>query len=86
MTTKGGKPSGGDATVRVKENEGGEKKGESSWKVTSVHRVALLCPRVANKHTFESMRGKFREEKRVILDKSNTSKNSRRKGEEGRGG
>ena len=49
------------------------------WKV---HPVALLCPRVANKHAFESTRGKFRWGRRVILDKSNTSKNSR-KGEEG---
>ena len=29
MTTKGGKPGGGDATVGVREGE-----GESSWKVT----------------------------------------------------
>ena len=35
MTTKGGKPGGGDAAVGVGEGEGGEKKGESSWKVTS---------------------------------------------------
>ena len=34
MTTKGGKPSGGDASTRFRESEGGEKKGESSWKVT----------------------------------------------------
>ena len=34
MTTKGGKPSRGDAVVGVGESEGGEKKGESSWKVT----------------------------------------------------
>ena len=51
--------------------------------VRKVHPVALLCPRVANKYTFESMRGEFREGRRVILDKSNTSINSRRKGEEG---
>ena len=50
--------------------------------VRKVHLVALLCPRVANKHAFESTRGEFREGRRVILDKSNTSKNSRRKGEE----
>ena len=54
--------------------------------VGKVHPVALLGPRVANKHAFESTRGEFREGRRVILDKSNTSKNSRRKGEEGRGG
>ena len=35
MTTKGGKPGGGDASSGVGESEGGEKKGESSWKVTS---------------------------------------------------
>ena len=29
MTTKGGKPRGGDAAVGVGESEGGEKKGES---------------------------------------------------------
>ena len=34
-----------------------------------VHLVALLYPRVANKHAFESMRGEFREGRRVILDK-----------------
>ena len=54
--------------------------------VRKVHLVALLCPRVANKHDFETTRSEFREERRVILDKSNTSKNSRKKGEEGRGG
>ena len=52
--------------------------------VRKVHPVALLCPRVANKHAFESTRVEFREGRRVILDKSNTSKNSRRKGEERR--
>ena len=51
--------------------------------VKKVHPIAILCPRVANKHAFESMRDEFREGRRVILDKSNTSKNSRRKGEEG---
>ena len=90
MTSKGGKPSGGDAAVGVEEGEGGVKKGESSWMVTmgvrKVHLVALMRPRVANKRTFKSMRGEFREGRRVILDKSNVSKNSRRKGEEGRGG
>ena len=35
MTIKGGKPGGDDAAVGVGEGEGGEKKGESSWKVTS---------------------------------------------------
>ena len=35
MTTKGGKPGGGDLAVGDGEGEGGEKKGESSWKVTS---------------------------------------------------
>ena len=35
MTTKGGKLGRGDAAVGVGESEGGEKKGESSWKVTS---------------------------------------------------
>ena len=34
MTTKGGKPSGGDAGIGVGESEGGGKKGESSWMVT----------------------------------------------------
>ena len=47
-----------------------------------VHPKALMCPRVANKHAFESTRGEFREGRRVILDKNNTSKNPRRKGEE----
>ena len=51
--------------------------------VRKVQLVAILCPRVANKHAFESTRGEFREGRRVILDKSNASKNSRRKGEEG---
>ena len=51
--------------------------------VRKVYSVALMCPRVANKHAFESTRGAFREGIRVILDKDNTSKNSRRKGEEG---
>ena len=36
MTTKGGKLGGGDATSGVGEREEEEKKGESSWKVTSV--------------------------------------------------
>ena len=36
MTTKGGKPNGGDASARVGESKRGEKKGESSWKVTSI--------------------------------------------------
>ena len=35
MYTKGGKLSGEDAVVGVGESEGEEKKGESSWKVTS---------------------------------------------------
>ena len=35
MTAKGGKPGRGDVAVGVGEGEGGEKKGESSWKVTS---------------------------------------------------
>ena len=34
MTTKGGKPGGGDVAVGVEEGQGGEKKRESSWKVT----------------------------------------------------
>ena len=54
--------------------------------VRKVHPVALMCPRVATKHTFESTRGEFREGRTVILDKSNTSKKSRRKGEDGQGG
>ena len=54
--------------------------------VRKIHLVALLCPRVSNKHAFESTRGEFRKGRRVILDKSNTSKNPRRKGEEGQGG
>ena len=33
MTTKGGKPGRGDAVAGVGESKGGEKKGESSWKV-----------------------------------------------------
>ena len=28
--------------------------------IRKVHLVALLCPRVSNKHTFESTRGEFR--------------------------
>ena len=47
--------------------------------VRKVHPVSLLCPRVAKKHTFKSTRGEFRERRRVIMDKSNTSKNARRK-------
>ena len=35
MTMRGGKLGRGDSTVRVEENEGEEKKGESSSKVTS---------------------------------------------------
>ena len=35
MTTKGGKSGEGDATAAVRESEGDDKKGESSWKVTS---------------------------------------------------
>ena len=35
MITKGGKPGGGDAAIGVEEGKGREKKGESSWKVTS---------------------------------------------------
>ena len=54
--------------------------------VKKLHSKTLLCPRVDNKHTFESTMGEFREGRRVILDKSNTSKNPRRKGEEGKGG
>ena len=54
--------------------------------IRKVHPVALLCPRLANKHAFENKKGKFREGRRAILDKSNTCKNPRRKGEEGRGG
>ena len=46
--------------------------------VRKVHTVAFLCPREANKHAFESTRGEFRGGRRVILDKSNTSKNSKR--------
>ena len=36
MTTKGGKLGRGGASERVGESKGGEKKGESSWKVTLV--------------------------------------------------
>ena len=36
MTTKGGKPGRGDAAAEVGESDGEEKKGESSWKVTSI--------------------------------------------------
>ena len=53
--------------------------------VRKVHPVALLCPRLANKHTFESMRGEFREGRKAILEKSSTPKNPRRKREEGQG-
>ena len=35
MTTKGGKPGERDAAAGVEESDGGEKKGESSRKVTS---------------------------------------------------
>ena len=45
-----------------------------------------MYPRVATKHALESTRGEFREGRRVILDKSSTSKDPRRKGEERRGG
>ena len=31
MITRGGKPNRGDATTCVRESEGEEKKGESSW-------------------------------------------------------
>ena len=34
MTTKGQKSGRGDAAIRVREREGEEKKGESSWKMT----------------------------------------------------
>ena len=54
--------------------------------VKKVCLVALLCPIVANKYAFESTRGKFRQGKRVILDKGSTSKDLRRKGEEKLGG
>ena len=54
--------------------------------VNKVHPIALLCHRVANKHAFKSTTDEVREGKRVILDKSNTSKNPRMKGEEGCGG
>ena len=63
--------------------EGNISRSHITMGVRKVHPVALLCLRVANKHTFESMMGEFREGRRVILDKSNTSKNSRRKGKEG---
>ena len=36
MTTKGGKLGRGDSGMGVGEREGEEKKGESSWKVTSI--------------------------------------------------
>ena len=36
MTSKGGKPGGGDPAARIRESKEGEKKGESSWKVTSL--------------------------------------------------
>ena len=51
--------------------------------VRKLYLVAFLCPRVAKKHSFERMEGEFREERRVILDKNNTSKDPRRKGEVG---
>ena len=66
--------------------EGNINRSHITTGVKKVHLVAFLCPRVAKKHVFESTRGKFREGRIVILNKSNTSKNSRRKGEEGRGG
>ena len=61
--------------------EGDIGKGHITTGVRKVHPIALLYPRVAKKHAFESMRGEFREGRRVILDKSNTFKNPRRKGE-----
>ena len=54
--------------------------------IRKVHPVALLYPKVANKHAFESMRHDFREGRRVILDKSKISIDPKRKGEERRGG
>ena len=51
-----------------------------------VHPVALLCPRVADKHAFKRIDCEFREGRRVIWDKSSTSKNPMREGEEGQGG
>ena len=44
-------------------------KSHITTSVRKVHAVALLCPRVANKHAFERMRGEFRKGRRVILDK-----------------
>ena len=51
-----------------------------------VYPTAFLCPGVANNYVFESARGKLGQGRRVILDKGCTSKDSRRKGEEKRGG
>ena len=50
--------------------------------VKKIHPVVLLCPIVANKHASNNMRGEFRERGREILDKTTTSKDPRRKGEE----
>ena len=50
--------------------------------VRKLHLVALLLHRVAIKNTFEGTRGKFGE-RRLILDKANTSKALRREVEEG---
>ena len=66
--------------------EGDIDRGHITVGVKKVHMVALMHPRVANKHAFESMKDEFREGKRVILDKSSTSKDSRKKREERRGG
>ena len=52
--------------------------------VKKLHLIAILCPRVASKYAFKSTWNEFREGRRVILDKSSTSKNWKRKGEEGR--
>ena len=65
--------------------EGDIGRGHITVGVTKVHSVALLCPRVANKHAFKSTKDEFREGKRVIINKSSTSKDLRRKREERRG-
>ena len=48
--------------------------------VRQVHLVAFLCLGVANKYTLKSVKGKFEEGGRVILNKGSTSKDPRRKG------
>ena len=50
--------------------------------VKKVHPVVFLCLEVENKYAFKSVRGEFGEGRGAILDKNNTSKDTKRKGEE----